>query len=67
MADLADGQTRFARLGWPAGILNGGGAEPKRLHWTTYYHFKAEYDRLTQINFRDMGRKLGFLHQPLEP
>ncbi len=45
----------------------GEGGKPKGLHWATYRRIKAEYDRLVQISFQDMGRKLGFLHKLLEP
>lgn len=53
------------RLAWPAGILNGEGGKPKGLHWATYRRLKAEHDRLVQISFHDIGRKLGFLHKLL--
>ena len=54
------------RLGWDAGILNGNGDRPKGMHWKTYLQLKAEHDRLVQISYYDMGRKLGFLHKLLD-
>lgn len=51
------------RLGWESGILNGNGGRPKGMHWVTYQRLKAEHDRLVQISFHDMGRKLGILHK----
>jgi hypothetical protein len=54
------------RLGWRAGILNGDGGKPKGMHWATYQRLKSNHDALLQISFRDIGRKLGFLHQLLE-
>jgi len=53
-------------LGWQAGILNGNGGKPKGMHWVTYQRLKAEHDRLVQISFHDIGRKLGFLHKLLD-
>jgi len=55
------------RLRWQAGILNGNGGKPKGLHWATYQRLKAEHDRLVQISFLDIGRKLGLIHKLLEP
>jgi len=40
--------------------------KPKGLHWATYRRLKAEHDRLVQISFRDIGRKLEFLHKLLD-
>ncbi|MBK6321284.1 hypothetical protein [Candidatus Aalborgicola defluviihabitans] len=54
------------RLGWQAGILNGEGGRPKGMHWATYRRLKAEYDRLVQISFHDIGLKLGFLDKLLD-
>lgn len=54
------------RLRWEAGILNGEGGKPKGMHWKTYLRFKAEHDRLVQISFLDMGRKLGLMHKHLD-
>ena len=54
------------QLGWEAGILNGNGGRPKGMHWKTYQRLKAEHDRLVQISYYDMGRKLGFLHKLLD-
>jgi hypothetical protein len=54
------------RLGWDAGILNGNGGRPKGMHWKTYLRLKAEHDRLVQISYYDIGRKLGFLHKLLD-
>ena len=53
-------------LGWEAGILNGNGGRPKGMHWKTYQRLKAEHDRLVQISYYDIGRKLGFLHKLLD-
>ena len=68
---LGDRSTRQAdrirkRMGWPAGIIQGSGAKPKGMHWKTFWHLKTEHDALVQISFRDLGRKLGFLHRLLE-
>ena len=65
---LGDRSSRHAdkirkRLAWPAGILNEAGGKPKGLHWATYQRLKAEHDRLVQVSFHDIGRKLGFLHK----
>ena len=54
------------RLGWEAGILNGNGVKSKGMHWTTYNRLKAEHDRLVQISYNDIDRKLGFLHKLLD-
>ncbi|WP_327082236.1 hypothetical protein [Polaromonas sp. CG_9.5] len=54
------------QLGWEAGILNGNGGRPKGMHWTTYLRLKAEHDRLVQISYYEIGRKLGFLHKLLD-
>ena len=54
------------RLGWEAGILNGGGGKPKSMHWKTYLRLKASHDRLVLISCHDIGRKLGFSHKLLE-
>ena len=54
------------RMGWEAGILNGGGGKPKGMHWKTYWHLKRQHDALVQISLYDIGRKLGFLHKLLE-
>ena len=48
-------------------IAHGEGGKPKGLHWATYQRLKAEHYRLVHVSFRDMGRKLGFLHKLLEP
>lgn len=53
------------RLGWQAGILNGEGGKPKGMHWKTYQRLKIHHDALVQISFRDIGRRLGFLHKLL--
>ena len=53
------------RLGWEVGILNSDGGKPKGMHWVTYQRLKAEHDRLVQISFHDIGRKLGILHKLL--
>ena len=68
---LGDRSTRQAnkirkRLGWAAGILNDAGGKPTGMHWKTFWRLKAEHDALLQISFRDIGRKLGFLHRLLE-
>jgi hypothetical protein len=55
------------KLGWQAGILNGGGHKPKGMHWATYWRLRADHDRLVQVSFHDIGRQLGFLHKLLEP
>ncbi|MDO8775186.1 MAG: hypothetical protein Q7K57_42070 [Burkholderiaceae bacterium] len=54
------------RLGWQAGILNGEGGKPKGMHWKTYQRLKSQHDALVQVSFKDIGRKLGFLHRLLE-
>ena len=54
------------QLGWEVGILNGNGSRPKGMPWTTYHRLKGEHDRLVQISYYDMGRKLGFLHKLLD-
>jgi hypothetical protein len=32
-----------SRLGWPPGILNGGGDKPKGMHWRTYWRLQEQY------------------------
>ena len=54
------------RLGWPAGIANGNGGKPKGMHLQTYLRLKNQHDALVQVSFRDIARKLGFLHKLLE-
>lgn len=54
------------RLGWRTGILNGSGGKPKGMHWKTYERLKSHHDALAQVSFRDIGRKLGFLHKLLD-
>lgn len=54
------------RMGWEAGILNGGGGKPKGMHWTTYQQIKNRHDALVQVSLHDVGRKLGILHKLLE-
>lgn len=48
------------------GILNGSSLKPKGMHWKTFWRLKAEHDALVQVSFRDIGRKLGFLHRLME-
>lgn len=48
------------RLGWEAGILNGGGGKPKGMHWKTYQRLKSRHDSLVKISLHNIGRKLGF-------
>lgn len=54
------------QLGWEVGLLNGNGGRPKGMHFTTYLRLKVEHDRLVQISYYDIGRKLGFLHKLLD-
>jgi len=54
------------RMGWEAGILNGSGGKPRGMHWKSYQRLKDHHDALVQVSFRDIGRKLGFLHKLLE-
>ena len=51
------------RLGWEAGILNGGGLKPKGMHWKTFELLKLRHDALLQFCLRDFDRRLGSVHE----
>jgi hypothetical protein len=36
------------KLKWEAGILNGNGGKPKRMHWRTFNRLEAEHDSLVK-------------------
>lgn len=49
------------RLGWEAGILNGNGEKPKRMHWRTFERLEAEHDTLVNQTLAGVMAKFGAL------
>lgn len=46
------------KLEWPAGILNGNGGKPKRMHWDTFWKLQAKHDALVLQTINGMRAKL---------
>ncbi len=51
------------RLRWVPGIAHGHGDKPYGMHWETFCRLKAEHDVLAMVGYRDIARRLGFLHR----
>lgn len=58
--------TLRARLGWPAGILNGNGGKPKGMRWRTFERLTRLHDEVVGVSLagmmnrvRQMKRRLG--------
>ena len=49
------------KLGWEPGILNGGGAKPKGMHWRTFKRLKAEHDALVGESLAGAAKRFGWL------
>ena len=54
------------RLGWQAGILNGGGAKPKGMHWRSFNRLHAEHNAFVNKSVAGMMRKFGRLDEGLD-
>ena len=53
------------RLGWEAGILNGNGIKPKRMHCATFERLKARHDALANQSLAGVMAKFGPLRELL--
>ena len=54
------------RLGWPGGILEGGGwGKPKGMHWRTYHRLCREHDRFSDRALVGMEEHLAHLTERL--
>lgn len=54
-------------LGWPGGILEGGGwGKPKGMHWRTYARLCREHDALSDRALQGFAEQLGQLNRHLE-
>ena len=51
------------RLRWVPGIAHGAGGKPYGMHWKTFWRLKAEHNALAMVGYRDIARRLGFLHR----
>jgi hypothetical protein len=51
------------RLGWEPGILNGGGAKPKWMHWRTFHGLVERHDVYVNRSMVAIAAKFGFLHK----
>ena len=51
------------RLGWEAGILNGNGAKPRGMHWSTFDRLESEHDALVNQTFAGIMAKFGPLRE----
>lgn len=47
------------RLGWEAGILNGGGGKPKWMRWRTFERLSAKHEELVVRSLQEMMLKFG--------
>ena len=54
------------RLGWDAGILNGGGCKPKGMHWRTFERLQAMHDAKARECMAGMMATLGMSVETLD-
>lgn len=47
------------RLGWEAGLLNGHGNKPTRMHWHTYEKLLTDHNRLEAPILTELGKQCG--------
>jgi hypothetical protein len=45
------------------GIAHGSGDKPFGMHWKTFWRLKIEHDLSVMVAYRDIARRLGFLHR----
>jgi hypothetical protein len=48
-----------ARLGWPAGIMNGAGGKPKGMRWQTFWRLSAQHDAAVRESLAGAMRRFG--------
>ena len=51
------------RLQWKAGILNGNGSKPKKMHWATFERLQARHDALVNQSFAGVMAKFGIFQK----